>query len=574
MSRQVLNRGAYPNDPSAERLFDGVGKINEMTEELYKGVAHVRYDIAAPTLSASIRDDGAGNLALYVGAANAADGDQIKVAVFDNATGAMTVANGFKVAASNPRFSVSHTGVTPSTLRFGADAGVVWLGSQTNSPLYFITNNLERMRVDAAGNLGLGTTAPAAKLDVQGTALFNYAAGSSSGLLVPLPATYGKPSLQAVDSALEALAMILNPLGGSVGIGVDPLFKFHVKSGDGTGGLLHGLTKGVRFVFSPTESTIEGIDQTGSGALQPLTLGGSLVQLITLLQPKVHNAYDLGTTALRWKKLWAVDAEFTNSPIVPNVTAGDSTQKAANTKFVMDAIAGAAPVIGQHLRGSFTTLPPLCVWGNGQNLSRTTHAALMNATTIAGTVSTTNTSTSATLTLADAEAVAQVQVGMPIEATGIQAGTTISARGTATATTLVVTLSLAANATAGANATRVFPNGNGNGSTTFGVADLRDRTGFGRGNMGGTAANRITTGGSGINSSRIGAAGGDQAMQLHNHAKGIPAVNQVLVQNGSAVYALQGDGSNYNSNTGDNGSGSSGNIPPAIIENVAIFAGV
>jgi len=42
-----------------------------------------------------------------------------------------------------------------------------------NSPMAFLTNNLERMRVLANGNVGIGTTAPAAKLEVNGTTKFD-----------------------------------------------------------------------------------------------------------------------------------------------------------------------------------------------------------------------------------------------------------------------------------------------------------------------------------------------------------------------------------------------------------------
>ncbi len=52
--------------------------------------------------------------------------------------------------------------------------------------------------------------------------------------------------------------------------------------------------------------------------------------------------------------------------------------------------------------------------------------------------------------------------------------------------------------------------GIGNGSTTFNLPDLRGRVVAGRDDMGGTAANRLTTGGSGINGIALGAAGGLQ----------------------------------------------------------------
>jgi microcystin-dependent protein len=100
-------------------------------------------------------------------------------------------------------------------------------------------------------------------------------------------------------------------------------------------------------------------------------------------------------------------------------------------------------IIGELIPIAGTSLPPLCVWPNGQNLSRSAYAALFSAV-----------------------------------------GTTFGA---------------------------------GDGSTTFGTPDLRGRALFGRDNLGGTAANRITAGNSGIAGTTLGAGGGDERMPSHNH---------------------------------------------------------
>lgn len=68
--------------------------------------------------------------------------------------------------------------------------------------------------------------------------------------------------------------------------------------------------------------------------------------------------------------------------------------------------------------------------------------------------------------------------------------------------------------------------GAGDGSTTFNVPDCRGRVIAGRDDMGGTAANRLTTGGAGINGTALGAAGGAQTHQLTTaqmpaHAHGV-----------------------------------------------------
>lgn len=67
--------------------------------------------------------------------------------------------------------------------------------------------------------------------------------------------------------------------------------------------------------------------------------------------------------------------------------------------------------------------------------------------------------------------------------------------------------------------------GAGDGSTTFNLPDLRGRVAGGRDNMGGTAASRLTTGGSGVDGATLGATGGAETHTLttpqlpaHNHA--------------------------------------------------------
>lgn len=60
--------------------------------------------------------------------------------------------------------------------------------------------------------------------------------------------------------------------------------------------------------------------------------------------------------------------------------------------------------------------------------------------------------------------------------------------------------------------------GAGNGSTTFNLPDLRGRVVAGEDDMGGTAANRLTSGNSGITGTTLGAAGGDERLHQHQHA--------------------------------------------------------
>jgi len=59
--------------------------------------------------------------------------------------------------------------------------------------------------------------------------------------------------------------------------------------------------------------------------------------------------------------------------------------------------------------------------------------------------------------------------------------------------------------------------GAGNGTTTFNLPDWRGRTPFGKDDMGGVAANRITNAVSNIAGTTLGAVGGSQSMQQHTH---------------------------------------------------------
>lgn len=56
--------------------------------------------------------------------------------------------------------------------------------------------------------------------------------------------------------------------------------------------------------------------------------------------------------------------------------------------------------------------------------------------------------------------------------------------------------------------------GPGDGSTTFNVPDMRGRVAAGVDNMGGSAAGRLTSGGSGITGTTLGAAGGAEAVEI------------------------------------------------------------
>lgn len=150
-------------------------------------------------------------------------------------------------------------------------------------------------------------------------------------------------------------------------------------------------------------------------------------------------------------------------------------------------------------------------------------------------------------------------------------------------------------------------NTGGETSTQFRLPDLRGRSIFGRDNMGGTAAGRVTQGVSGVDGETIGARGGDQRLQQHNHPGSTPSLSlslPPLQQNftgdmltattgtlrglwpaqavGEPFYfrgfnvSYDGSGSVTVTNpgtTGQAGNGTSQNMPPSMILNYMIFTG-
>lgn len=119
-----------------------------------------------------------------------------------------------------------------------------------------------------------------------------------------------------------------------------------------------------------------------------------------------------------------------------------------------------------------------------------------------------------------------------------------------------------------------FPHGQ-DGSGNPKVPDCRGRVPVGKDNMGGTAAGRMTTGGSGIDGATLGAAGGAEthtltAAQIPPHTHPIASNSSRNTVAGGSDNVAMGGASTLNTSANAGGGGAHNNTQPTIILNAII----
>jgi len=111
-------------------------------------------------------------------------------------------------------FGLLHTnGIT--TIATYVDATAGWFGTNTNHPLWFYTNNSNNpgLVVQTSGNVGIGTTTPSAKLELNGNMTFSN--GAARSITVAQPPTNGSGSALTVAAA-DAMSGPGGASGGSL----------------------------------------------------------------------------------------------------------------------------------------------------------------------------------------------------------------------------------------------------------------------------------------------------------------------------------------------------------------------
>lgn len=231
--------------------------------------------------------------------------------------------------------------------------------------------------------------------------------------------------------------------------------------------------------------------------------------------------------------------------------AGAENTKIMTALRVAQAIAalggggGSTEPPGAYQPYAGVTLPSGYLWCDGAAVSRATYAALYGALVASSAV---------TLTIASPCVVSwtahPLVANDPVKfattgalPTGLVAGTTYYVKSPATDSFNVsATPGGAAINTSGTQSgthTAIHaPHGDGDGSTTFNTPDLRGRSPVGRDDLGGTAANRVTAAGSGINGNVPGAPGGAETVSLTSAQNGAHTHTTTCVNLGGNTYGL------------------------------------
>lgn len=98
------------------------------------------------------------------------------------------------ISLTGPTYSYAGVGGNELWISNTSNVSAVTLGSDGAVPVKFVSNGSERMRIDTAGNVGIGTGSPSTTLDVAGAATISGTSGNGFVALAEQSSAPGTPS--------------------------------------------------------------------------------------------------------------------------------------------------------------------------------------------------------------------------------------------------------------------------------------------------------------------------------------------------------------------------------------------
>lgn len=211
--------------------------------------------------------------------------------------------NGITTSGSYPNFTLSGAGLWRTTGNSGTTPGNNFVGTTDAQPLAFRTSNVEKMRILADGKTGIGTTAPTARLHINGTS-------GEDALRIQ---TNGTTRLFVDDAGGVSIGSLTpGPAGGmyifgSLGVGNSaPTNKLDVTGNIGLTGslLLTDAAAGTGITFTDAQT----IRDNSTNTSLEVELHGDWL-------PDSDNSHSLGNSTQRWVDVWALDGTINTSDL-------------------------------------------------------------------------------------------------------------------------------------------------------------------------------------------------------------------------------------------------------------------